>query len=98
MRVNKKLREILGTLLAQMEQAETIEDCLILVENMIESHPDIELHTIDIPDNMNGPDLPPGSYDRAALGNENGFRVQTFQPIVVEENDSLEVTWHFRRV
>ena len=85
---NKLVREVLNTLLAQMEQAESVEDCLILVEDMLAMHPDICFHEIEMPPHMNGQNLPPGAYDRAAIGNEEGFRVQFFEPINVQENDS----------
>lgn len=89
---------VLNTIMLQMEQAESVEDCIVIVEDMLDVHPDIVLHEIDIPTEMNGDTMPPGEYDRAALGNESGFRIQRFAPIVVNHSDTLEITWKFEAV
>jgi len=94
-------QKILRTLLLQMNEAETVEDCILFVEDMISQNPDIELHdTTDIalPDNMNGPSIPPGDYDRAALGNANGFRIHIFQPVHVDHADTLQITWRINEI
>ena len=92
-------RNLLADLTRRMEQAESVDDCLCVLDDVLEHIKNVTAGETKEPspledDGINSI-IPAGSYTTAYLGNAAGtYHRATFNPINVNNDDTLQITWH----